>query len=92
MFVNEIVESLNDYVLRLCTDTTEVLDLIDSADIKCQHPGKPKVPDEMLQLLQPASVPFAKLKVQLGCSLIVIPTCKIKQGQCNDTLIILTGI
>jgi hypothetical protein len=90
--VNDTVDSLNDYILGKFTGTIEVLHSVDSANVNHQHPGKHEVPVEMLQLLQPASVQPAKLKVWLGCLLIVIRNLSIKQDLCNGTQVTLTGI
>jgi hypothetical protein len=90
--VNDTVNSLNDYILRKFTGTTEVLHSVDSANANRQHPGKHEVLIEMLQLLQSASVLPAKLKVRLGCPLIVKQNLSLKQGLCNGTRVTLTGI
>jgi hypothetical protein len=90
--VNDTVDSLNDYILGKFTGATEVLHSVDSANVNRQHPGEHEVPIEMLQSLQLASIPPAKLQVWLGCPLIVMRNLSIKRGLCNGTQVMLTGI
>jgi hypothetical protein len=47
---------------------------------------------EMLQSLQPHNLPPAKLKLKLGCPLIVMQNLSIKLGLRNGTWVMLTGI
>jgi hypothetical protein len=63
--VNDTVNSLNMHMLGLFDGEEEVLHSVDSANVNREHHGEHKVPVEMLQLLQPHSVPPTKLKVKL---------------------------
>ncbi len=65
---------------------------MDSANINREHPGDHEVSVEVLQSLRPHNVPPAKLKLKLGCPLIVMRNLSIKRGLCNGTRVMLTGI
>jgi hypothetical protein len=76
-----------------CLDgVEEELLSVASANVNREHPRKHEVPVEMLQLLQPYSLPLAKLKLKLGCPLIVMQNLSFKRGLCNSTWVMLTGI
>jgi hypothetical protein len=90
--VNDTVDSPNTHLLGLFKGDEQVLHLVDSANVNCQNPGENEVPVEMLQALQPASIPPAKLKVKLGCLLTVMCNLSIKRGLCNGTRVTLTRI
>ncbi len=65
---------------------------MDSANVNREHLGEHEVLVEMLLSLQPYNLLPAKLKLKLGCQLIVMQDLSIKCGLCNSTWVMLMGI
>jgi hypothetical protein len=89
---NDTVAQINDCILERMAGDTRTYEATDSVDVGEGEPNQTTIPIEFLRAQNPSSLPPAKLKLKVGCPIILLRNLFPAEGLCKGTRLVVKAL